>query len=104
MGVARYHYKVLLCNHTDPEDIERDLDICKAVIVDVSAPQIIIEAFLEKFEVGCKPLVLVASDCGTCDRKKDLAEQIIQRSGPNFITGKLVDIHTLAMVVMEKCE
>ncbi len=102
MGGARY------CNLTsfltDPEDVERDLEVCKAVLVDVSAPQSIVEAVIDKFELGCKPLILVASDCGTNDRKKDLAMRVIEENGPNFITGKVVDICTLARARAEKCE
>ncbi|XP_064399991.1 uncharacterized protein LOC135346330 isoform X2 [Halichondria panicea] len=86
----------------DPEDILRDLDVCKAVVLDMSAPQVIVEAFIANFELGSKPLVLVASECGTNDRKKDLAMRVIDESGPNFITGKLVDIFTLSGARNEK--
>lgn len=84
--------------------MEKDLSVCKAVIVDTSAPQVILEAFIDYYEVGCKPLILVASECGTNDRKKDLALRIIHESGPSFITGRLVDIFTLSMSQSEKGE
>ncbi len=99
MGGARYYCAYFV---SDPEDIEKDLEVCKAVLLDVSAPQAIVEAFIEKFELGSKPLILVASDCGTNDRKKDLAMRVIEDSGPNFITGKVVDIYTLARAHAEK--
>ncbi len=82
----------------------RDLNVCKAVVLDVSAPQVIVEAFINHFELGSKPLILVASECGTNDRKKDLALRVIEESGPNFITGKLVDIFTLSGARNEKCK
>lgn len=99
------------CAHThnhffvsDPQDIAKDLEVCKAVLVDVSASQPLVEEFIGKFELSSKPLILVASDCGTNDRKKDLALRVIHDCGPNFITGKVVDIYTLATALAEKCK
>ena len=89
--------------HTDPADIVKDLTNAKAVVVDVSAPHVIIESFLDHFKVDSCPLILVTSDCGTNDRKKALALRIIEESGPTLITGKLGDIYAVAQSVIEKC-
>ena len=89
---------------TDPADIPKDLANCKAVVLDVSAPQNIIETFIDEFAIGSCPLILVASQTGTNDRKKDLAVRVIEDSGPTLITGRLGDIYAVAQAIEEKSE
>lgn len=70
--------------------------------MDVSAPQVIVESFIHNFKLGNTPLILVTSDCGTNDRKKELAMRIIEESGPTVITGRLGDIYAISQVLVEK--
>jgi len=46
-------------------------------------------------------VILVASECGTNNRKRDLANRIVEECAPSFITGKTVDIVALSQVVSE---
>ena len=72
--------------------------------MDVGAPQSLIETFIEEFAIGSCPLVLVTSQSGTNDRKKDLAVRVIEENGPTLITGRLGDIYTVAQAIEEKSE
>ena len=72
--------------------------------MDVSAPQSLIETFIEEFAVGSYPLVLIASQTGTNDRKKELAVRVIEDKGPTLITGRLGDIYAVAQAIEEKSE
>ena len=84
----------------------KDLSNCKAVVVDVSAPQCILEAFVEQYNSISLdiPYVLVASNCGANDRKKELMLSILEDTAPTVITGRLGDIVAVAQSVIEKSE
>ena len=70
----------------------------------MSAPQIIIEAFIEHYTAVCpnKPFVLVASDCGANDRKKELLLRALEHTPPTIISGRLGDICAVAQAIIEK--
>ena len=87
---------------TDPMDMEKDLQNSKAVLVDTGAPRALIEAFMEHYVLGQCPLVLVASQAGCNDRKKQLAAQIIDQCGPSTITGSVGDIFAISQEILEK--
>lgn len=91
---------------SDPDDIPKDLSNCKAALLDVSAPQIIVEAFIDHFNNVCPniPLVLVASNCGVNDRKKDLLLRVLDELVPTVISGRLGDIFAVSQGVIEKSE
>ena len=93
----------------DPDDVATDLSNSKAVVVDVSAPQAIVEAFLVEFSTAAMetreiPFILVASNCGINDRKKELALRILEQTVPTMISGRLGDIYALGQAVVEKSE
>ena len=73
-------------------------------MLDVSAPQSLIETFIDEFDVGSCPLVLITAQSGTNDRKKELAVRVIEESGPTLITGRLGDIYAVAQAIEEKSE
>lgn len=83
-------------------DMDKDLSNCKSVLVDVSSPRDLVEAFIEEFIPGTCPLVLVTSDAGSSDRRKDLAQRVIEESGPTVISGRVADIYTIAGDIMER--
>ena len=83
-------------------DMEKDLQNSKAVLVDIGAPRAVIEAFMEHYVVGQCPLVLVTTQAGCNDRKKQLATQIIDQCGPSTITGSLGDIFAISQEILEK--
>ena len=87
---------------SDPIDMEKGLSNCKAVVVDVSAPCVLVETFIDEFVLGQCPLVLVASETGSSDRRKALAHKVIEDCGPNVISGRLGDIYACSQDIMEK--
>ena len=70
--------------------------------MDVGAPQKLIDTFIDEFRIGSCPLVLVTSQSGTNDRKKELAVRLIEEKGPTLITGRLGDIYAVAQAIEEK--
>ena len=94
---------------SDPSDVSKDLLNSKAVVVSASAPQAIVEAFVEAFG-NCDahareiPFVLVADCCGTNDRKKQLVLDVLDEHVPTMISGRLGDIYSTAQRVIEKSE
>ncbi len=72
--------------------------------MDAGAPQVILEAFLEKYENLCMgiPVVLVVSDCGVNDRKRKLVVDMLDDIVPTVITGRMGDIFAVAQSVIEK--
>lgn len=94
---------------SDPADVAKDLNNCKAVVVSASAPQPILDAFMEHFDQNARssteiPFVLVADYCGTNDRKKQLILNILEEFVPTVISGRLGDIYSVAQRVIEKSE
>ncbi len=83
-------------------DMEKDLANCKSVLVDASAPRDLVEAFIDEFVPGKRPLVLVTTEAGSSNRRKDLAQRVIEESGPTVISGKLADIYAVSQDIMEK--
>ncbi len=83
-------------------DMDKDLSNCKAVLVDVSASRILVEAFIEEYVPGQCPLVLVTSECGSSDRRKELAQRVIEENGPTVISGRLADIYSVSQDILEK--
>eukprot|EP00731_Ephydatia_muelleri_P003721 Em0001g3721a len=88
----------------DANDIDRDIENSKAVVVDVSAPADIVEAFVSVYEKGSLPLVLVVSGAGTSDRKRDLASRLIKECEPAVVLGRRGDVYALSQVILEKCD
>lgn len=87
----------------DWRDIEKDLTNSKVVVVDLSAPQAMVEAFMECYKPASDlPLVLVCSQAGSNDRIRLLGYRIIEKLGPTFINGRLGDIYAMAQIVLEK--
>ena len=82
--------------------MEKDLQNSKAVLVDTGAPRLLIEALLEHYILGQCPLILVASQAGCNDRKKQLALQIIEDLGPSVITGSMADIYAISQEVLQR--
>ena len=72
------------------------------MVVDTSAPQVIIESLLESYERGSVPLVLVTTHAGVDDRKKDLALRLLERTDPTMVTGRMGDIVAITQSLMEK--
>ena len=72
--------------------------------MDTGAPRLLVEALQAHFVLGQCPLVLVASQAGCNDRKKQLALQIIEDLGPSVISGSLVDIYAISQEVLQKGE
>ena len=72
--------------------------------MDVGAPQKLIDTFIDEFRIGSCPLVLVTSQSGTNDRKKELAVRLIEEKGPTLITGRLGDIYAVTQAIEEKSE
>ena len=88
----------------DADDIDRDIENSKAVMVDVSAPTKIVEAFAAAYQKGSIPLVLVVSGVGTSDRKRDLASKLIKECEPTVVLGRRGDVYALSQVILEKCD
>ena len=86
--------------------MKKDLANCKAVLVSSSAPQVMVEAFIEAFNDEPPssefPFVLVADNCGTNDRKKELVVDILDEIVPTVVSGRLGDIVSVAQGVIEK--
>ena len=82
--------------------MEKDIQNSKAIVVDTCASRDLLEAFLEHYVLGQCPLMLVASQAGSNDRRKELAQRIIADCGPTVITGKLGDIYAVSQDVIEK--
>ena len=74
--------------------------------MDASAPQVILEAFLEHTDnlPPHTPIILVASNCGVNDRKKEMVMRILDEVIPTVISGRQGDIFVLAQAIREKCE
>ena len=85
----------------DPDDLSKDLYNAKAVVVDVSAPRQLLERFLEEYEITTRPLIVIASQAGSNDRKRDLARQIISDCGPSVICGRHGDVYAVSQAVLE---
>lgn len=75
---------------------------CKAVLIDVSAREAMVEAVIDHHIVGVAPLVLVVTNCGTDDKRKTLARKVIEKCEPTLVTGRLGDIYALGQDVSER--
>lgn len=73
-------------------------------MVDVSAPKELLERFLEVYSISTRPLIVIASQAGSNDRKRDLAQRIIENCGPTMISGHLGDVCAIAQIVLETSE
>lgn len=86
--------------------MRKDLVNCKAVLVSASAPRAMVEAFVEAFNDDAPsnefPFILVADNCGTNDRKKQLVLDVLDEIVPTVVSGRLGDIFSVAQGVIEK--
>ena len=48
--------------------------------------------------------LIVPSQVGSNDRKRDVAVELIDKCGPSLVTGRLADVYTLGQAVTEKSE
>jgi len=87
---------------SDPEDMRNDLSNSKAIVVDVSAPKELVEAYLDAVKEQCSeiPVVLVATGCGSSDRKKDLAFRVLVTANVKMVTGRNGDIVVIAQTYL----
>ena len=99
-----HHFAFISSRPSDPGDIDRDIENSKAVVLDVSAPASLVEAFVNTYQQGSLPLVLVVSQAGTSDRKRDLAVEVIERCRPTVVLGRRGDVYALSQAILEKCE
>ena len=90
--------------YPDPGDIDTNIENSKAIVVDVSAPTTLVEAFIASYsgQAGSLPLVLVASQAGTSDRKRDQAVRVIQQCAPTVVLGRRGDVYALSQAILEK--
>lgn len=84
------------------EDVKELISDCKAILVDMSAKQAYIEEFMQEHISGLVPVVVVVSNCGTNDKKKALARQLIEKCEPTILTGRLGDIYALGQDITER--
>lgn len=86
----------------DVDDIKELITDCKAILVDMSAKQAYLEEFMQEHISGLVPLVVIVTNCGTNDKKKALARQLIDKCEPTLVTGRLGDIYALGQDITER--
>ena len=86
--------------------MKNDISNSKAVVVDASAPRELVETYIAEV-LNCPyfqsiPVVLVATGCGSSDRKKDLAFRVLELRSVKMVTGRNGDIVVLAQAFLGK--